>query len=271
MRKNYLWNALALLCLLCSCTPKKDLIYLSKGNDAQIEAEISRAKFEGLRIQEGDKLQIIVSAFDAIAVRPFNKNSMQATSSVTSSSSGVSGGVSSAEGDYIVTPDGYINMPVLGQIFVKNLTKVELKQDLERRLKAYLTDPMVTVTLSNFNFSALGQVGSPGQITSQTEKLNIFQALALAGDLRDTANRTNVRIIRTSEEDGAEKMVRLDLTDPSVVSSPYYYIQQNDIIYVEPDRNAQIAARTTPVVDNFVKYFGIGLSILSFALLLIRK
>lgn len=264
--------ALATCLMILSCKPKENMVYLSKGSDAHIEAEISRAKFEGLRIQEGDRLQILVSAFDEIAVRPFNQNTMQGTTSVTGGGAGSStGGASSAEGGYTVTPDGYIVMPVLGRIWVKNMTKVELKQDLERRLKTYLTDPMVTVTLTNFNFSVLGEVGNKGQITSSTEKLNIFQAIALAGDIQPTGDRTKVRIIRTSEEDGAEKIVSLDLTDPGVATSPYYYIQQNDIIYVEPDRNAQIAARTTPVVDNFMKYFGIGLSILSLALLLIRR
>lgn len=272
MRKNIVWVALATCLMILSCKPKENMVYLSKGTEAHIAAEISRAKFEGLRIQEGDRLNITVSAFDEIAVRPFNQNTMQGTTSVNGGAAGASTGVaSSAEGGYTVTPDGYIVMPVLGRIWVKNMTKVELKQDLEQRLLRYLTDPMVTVTLSNFNFTVLGEVGGAGQKTSQTEKLNIFQALALAGDLRPTGDRTKVRIIRTSEEDGAEKMVWLDLTDPAVAASPYYYIQQNDIIYVEPDRNAQIAARTTPVVDNFVKYFGVALSVLSLALLLIRR
>lgn len=264
---------LLVLVALSACKPKKDMIYMSKNTEGEIQAEISRARFEGLRIQEGDKLQVVVSAFDEIAVRPFNPATMQATASAAGSASGggASGGTAATESGYTVSPDGNITMPVLGIIHVKGMTKNELKADLEQRLLKYLTDPMVTVTLNNFNFSALGEVGSPGQKTSPTEKLNIFQAIALVGDIKPSGDRTKVRIIRTSENDGSEKMVRLDLTDEAIASSPYYYIQQNDIIYVEPDRNAQIAARTTPVIDNFTKYFGIGLSVLSLALLLFRK
>lgn len=272
-RKIHLFlTVFAALFAVTSCKPKKDMVYLSKNSEAQIQSEITHAKFEGLKIQEGDKLQIVVSAFDEIAVRPFNQNSMAGTTGVAAGGSGGSAGSAGTGGEagYTVTPDGYIAMPVLGRVFVKGMTKTELKHDLENRLRAYLTDPMVTVTLTNFNFTILGEVGGTGQKTSATEKLNIFQAIALAGDLKPTANRTNVRVIRTAGE-GQESTGILDLTDAAVMNSPYYYIQQNDIIYVEPDRNTQIAARTSPQIDQILKYSGIGFSVLSLILLLFRR
>jgi len=116
---------------------------------------------------------------------------------------------------------------------------------LDNRLKQYLVDPVVTVRHVNFNISILGDVASPGQKTSPTERLNIFQALALAGDLNDSANRTSVKLIRYSADSGKDITYNLDLSEASIVNSPYYYLQQNDILYVEPDRNKQIAANTT--------------------------
>lgn len=236
------------------------MVYLA--NEEQIEAEIKSAKFSGLKIQDGDKLQIAISAFDDIAVKPFNPITSGETSSAKNSSS-------ANFASYTVASDGTITMPVLGEVFVRGMTQQELKNHLEKKLLRYLTDPMVTVNLANFNISVIGEVVSPGQKTSTTEKLNIFQALALAGDLKPTANRTNVRIIRTLD-DGTELMARLNLTDTAIINSPYYYIQQNDVIYAEPDRNAQVAANTVPERENILRFGGIAIGIISLIVAIIR-
>lgn len=250
--------------LLFSCKPKQNIVYLSNNN---FEEEVSQAKYSGLHIQEGDKLQILVSAFDDIAVRPFN----MATMSTTSSVGGASGGSgSSGATDYMVTSEGTVILPVLGAVYCKGMTKQQLKADLESRLKRYLTDPMVTITLSNFNFSVLGEVGSPGQKTSPSEKLNILQAMALSGDIRYEGNKTNVKLIRYSEEEGKDKVVSLDLSEVSIVNSPYYYLQQNDILYVEPDRNKQISVNTSSSTENYIRYGGIALGLLTLIFTLTR-
>ena len=251
--------------LLFSCKPKKNLVYMSNDNFAQ---EVSQAKFSGLHIQEGDRLQIQVSAFDEIAVRPFNRTTMTATSS---NSGGGSGGSASGGNDYTVSSDGTIVFPVLGTVYCKGMTKQQLKDDLESRLKRYLTDPMVTISLTNFNISVLGEVQSPGQKTSPTEKLNLFQAIALAGDLTYDANRTNIKLIRTSEATGKDETVSLDLSEASIVNSPYYYLQQNDILYVEPDRNKQVAVNNDSATDKWIRYGGVALGILTLIITLTRK
>ena len=215
------------------------------------EHEVSQARYEGLHIQEGDILAINVSAFDNISARPFNLSTLSQTGTVEST-----GGITDAKSEYTVTSEGMIEFPVLGNIYCKNLTKQQLKADLENRLKAYLTDPIITISLKNFSISVLGDVGSPGQKTSNSEKLNIFQAIAIAGDLQDSANRTNVKIIRYSEAEGRDTVVTLDLSEASIVKSPYYYLQQNDIIYVEPDKNKQIAANTTNPNRNLILQLG---------------
>ncbi|WP_224134197.1 polysaccharide biosynthesis/export family protein [Candidatus Kaistella beijingensis] len=234
------------------------------------EQEVSQAKFAGLHIQEGDQLQILVSAFDDIAVRPFNMNTMPRTGNNTNNTSS-SASTASTPSEYTVGSDGTIVFPVLGTVYCKGMTKQQLKSDLESRLKRYLTDPLVTITLSNFNISVLGEVKSPGQKTSPTEKINIFQAIALAGDMTYDANRTNVKLIRTSDVSGKDEVVSLDLSEASIVNSPYYYLQQNDILYIEPDRNKQIQVNNDSGTDKWLRYGGIGLGLLTLILTLTRK
>ena len=250
MTKFFFTFILIVLFFLQSCTPKKNMIYMQNNN---FEQEVALAKYEGLHIQEGDILAINVSAFDQSAARPFNLSTLSQTGNVEGTSSSSS---SSVANEYTVNPEGMIVFPVLGNIYCKNLTKEQLRADLENRLKTYLTDPIINISLKNFSVSVLGDVGSPGQKTSTSEKLNIFQAIALSGDLQASANRTNVKILRYSESEGKDKMVSLDLSDASIVNSPYYYLQQNDIVYVEPDKNKQIEANTTNPNRNLILQLG---------------
>ena len=255
---------LLIISLVTSCKPKQNMIYMSNNNFQQ---EVSQARYEGLRIQEGDMLEIIVTALDDLAVKPFNRTTMQKTGE----EGNAGGNARLGDNQYQVTSDGYIPFPVLGNIYCKGMTKQQLKTELDNRLKQYLTDPVVTVRHLNFNISILGDVGSPGQKTSSTERLNIFQALALAGDMRDSANRTNVKLIRYSEESGKDITYNLDLSDASIVNSPYYYLQQNDILYVEPDKNKQIAANTTnPNRGLFLQLMGVVLGLVTFVIALAR-
>lgn len=254
---------LLIISLVTSCKPKQNMIYMSNNNFQQ---EVSQARYEGLRIQEGDMLEIIVTALDDLAVKPFNRTTMQKTGE-----EGNAGATRLGDNQYQVTSDGYISFPVLGNVYCKGMTKQQLKTELDSRLKQYLTDPVVTVRHLNFNISILGDVGSPGQKTSSTERLNIFQALALAGDMRDSANRTNVKLIRYSEESGKDITYNLDLSEASIVNSPYYYLQQNDILYVEPDKNKQIAANTTnPNRGLFLQLMGVVLGLVTFVIALAR-
>lgn len=221
------------------------------------EQEMSEARYTGLKIKEGDALSILVSAFDDIAVKPFNINTMASTNDPEK----VDGGTVSS---YIVSPEGYIIMPVLGRIYCMGMTKKQLEQDIEERLKVYLTDPRVDVKLSNFSVSILGAVGNPGQKTTNNEKLNLFQAIALAGDMNSSADRTNVKLLRYNQEIKKDTLINLDFSESSIVNSPYYYLQQNDILYVEPDRNSQIAANTTnPNRALFLQLLAVTVSVVA--------
>lgn len=238
MNRNIITYLILLSVTLLSCKPKQNMVYMSNHN---MEEEVSRAKFQGLHIQEGDVLLILVSALDEIAVKPFNLNTTNKVGSETNT--GINQYVQPSE--YLVNEEGYISFPVLGNVYAKGMTQVQLKQDLESRLKRYLTDPMVSITLKNFNVSILGEVKDPGQKESVSQKINVFQALGLAGDMTDFGDRTHVKLIRTGD-DGADQVVNIDLTRSDIVSSPYYYMKQNDILYVQPDKNKQVQANTNP-------------------------
>lgn len=238
MKRTIITYLILLSVTLLSCKPKQNMVYMSKHN---MEEEVSKAKFQGLHIQEGDVLLILVSALDEIAVKPFNLNTANKVGSETNT--GINQYVQPSE--YLVNEEGYISFPVLGNVYTKGMTQVQLKQDLESRLKRYLTDPMVSITLKNFNVSILGEVKEPGQKESVSQKINVFQALGLAGDMTDFGDRTNVKLIRTGD-DGVDQVVNIDLTRSDIVSSPYYYMRQNDILYVQPDKNKQVQANSNP-------------------------
>lgn len=226
------------------------------------EQEVNQARYTGLIIKEADVLDIKVSAFDELAVKPFNLPSMTSTNDPEATASAASAS------QYTVSTEGYVSMPVLGRVYCLGMTKKQLEQDLEERLKIYLTDPRVDVKLTNFSISVLGSVGNPGQKTTNNEKLNLFQAMALAGDMSPSADRTNVKLLRYSEQSQKDTLISLDFSDRSIVNSPYYYLQQNDILYVEPDKNAQIAANNTnPNRALFLQLLAVAMSL---AVLLIR-
>ncbi len=260
MKYSALILSLSLILGLLSCKPKQNYVYMSNANPQQ---EIAEYKFMGNHIQEGDELLILVTALDDIAVSPFNLNTMSKTNSDSKS------GSTATPSEYVVNSDGYINFPVLGEILAKGKTNQELRRDLESRLKEYLTDPLVSVALKNFNISVLGEVKDPGQKTSSTQKINLFQALALAGDMTEYGDRTKVKLIR-SQEGSADQVINLDLASSNITSSPYYYLQQNDILYVEPDTNRQIAANSNPNRNLWFQIGGAALGIISLIIGLTR-
>ncbi len=247
---------------VASCKPKENMVYLANDKAKQDE-EIARAQYVGLLIHEGDILEINVNAFDELAVRPFNLSTMSRTGQTDT------GARTNFQGsEYTVNADGEIHFPVLGTLFVKGMTKQQLVVHIANRLNEYLKDPFVTVVHRNFSISVIGEVKSPGQVSSKTEKLNVFQALALAGDMTAAGDRTQLKLIRSNE--GRDEIVMLDVTDQNIVNSPYYYLQQNDILYVQPDRNRQIAANVDPNRGLYFQIFGVTMTIVSLIITLSR-
>lgn len=228
--RNLFIPVLALI-MLTSCGSKKNLVYFQ---DEPIGDVIS-AQPKQLVYKPDDILTINVSALDPETVKPFN---------LTLVSGGNLADITSAQGGlqqqtYLIDYDGNIEFPVLGTLKVAGLTRTELTDMLTQKIAEYAKDPIVNVRLANFTFTILGEVQNPGTFTVQDERITVIEALGLASDLTIYGERKNVLLIR--EVDGKKKFAKIDLTSINTVNSPVYYLQQNDVIYVEPN-NARVRA-----------------------------
>ena len=263
MMKNLIYYLILLLTMF-SCKPKENMVYMEKEKNIA-ESKINQAVFYGAHIQSGDVLEIKVTAFDENAVRPFNLYSMN-----NSTSPGQMNGQTAqfAPQGYLVDNEGFIYFPVIGKLYIKGMTLAQLRADLEKRLLTYLADPLVSIKQLNFNVTVLGEVKNPGQHTSASDKITILQALGLAGDMTDFGNRTNVKLIR--EEEGISKTYVIDFTDKNITSSPYYYMQQNDVLYVEPDMIKKKSANIDPNRGLVFQIGGVALGVASILISILR-
>ena len=263
MMKNLIYYLILLLTMF-SCKPKENMVYMEKEKNIA-ESKINQAVFYGAHIQSGDVLDIKVTAFDENAVRPFNLYSMN-----NSTSTGQVNGQTAqlAPQGYLVDNEGFIYFPVLGKLYIKGMTLAQLRADLEKRLLAYLTDPLVSIKQLNFNITVLGEVKKPGQYTNPSDKITVLQALGLAGDMTDYGNRTNVKLIR--EIDGVSKTFTIDFTNKNITNSPYYYMQQNDVLYIEPDLIKKKTANIDPNRNLAFQIGGIALGVASILISLLK-
>ena len=199
-----------------------------------------------------DKLSIIVSCADMEVAAPYN-----APMTTLLQSAGYGNNISVG---YTVDKNGCIDFPTLGRIQVEGLARNQLVDLLQSRLSEQIKDPTVTVQFLNFRVTVLGAVRVPGTYTMPTERISIFDALGKAGDMQLKSKRKNVLVIR--DNGGEVTYGRLDLTSSSAFKSPYYFLQQNDVIYVEPSRS-NIQDGTT---SSFLPYL---LGIISSAIALV--
>ena len=222
MIKNLLF--IALITAFSSCVSKKDIVYFQ--NDKIDQAKVSNS-YKTV-IKPDDLLQITITALDLEAVRPFN---LAAVTYASSSNSPV--GVAPQQA-YLVDTKGEIDFPILGKIKIGGLTREETIELLKSKLSPdYIKEPNVNIKIVNYKISVMGDVRSPGSYNIPNERITILDALALAGDVNISGQRNNILIIR---EEGAEKkQYRVDLRSNELLTSPVYYLQQNDVVYVEPN------------------------------------
>ncbi len=211
----YLVSLIMLVFILHGCKNQSKLasVVYFQNKDSLL---VSLVQNEEPIIQVGDRLSIVVSALNAESVTPYNLN--------TSPSYGLGG--------YLVEMNGKIQVPQLGEKEVVGLTRVQLQNLLAKELIKYITDPIVTVQFINFKVTVLGEIGRPGTIQVPEGKLNIVEAIGLAGDLKQYSNRAKIMVIR--EKNGVRQFGYVDILSRNVFNSPYYYLAQNDIVYVEP-------------------------------------
>lgn len=193
------------------------------------------------RIVNNDKLSIVVSSINQEAALPFN------TPMLGLSQPGLSATTNQdVKSGYIVESDGCIIFPVLGRIPAAGLTREQLAADIETRLAPYLKDRVVNVQFLNFKVTVLGEVRKPGSYTVPTDRITLLEALGMAGDLDLLAKRHNVLIVR--ESDGRRSFERIDLRSKKLFESEYFYLQQNDVVYVEPGKARMFSGGLSPIL-----------------------
>ena len=241
MKKNILWVFFTLF--LVSCGSYKNVPYFQNSD----EVDFSKSQFlYDARIMPKDILTITVNTINPDAASPFNLTVPTTFNNQTRSTYS-----QALLQNYLVDNDGCIDYPILGKLQVGGLTKSACEQLIHDKIVPYLNErdnPVVTVRMSNYKISVLGEVARPGMFNVSNEKINILEALAQAGDLTIYGVRDRVKLIR-EDANGKKEMHTLNLNDANLISSPYYYLQQNDIVVVEPNKvksqNSSVGSMTT--------------------------
>lgn len=240
--KKILWFVLLLPFVLTACQSYKKVPYLQ---DAEVvEQSTQQENLYDAKIMPKDLLTIVVSCTSPELAVPFNL-----TVATPNSMASVNTTTQPVLQPYLVDNEGKINFPVLGELKLSGLTKRQAEQMIIGKLKPYMKEtPIVTVRMVNYKISVIGEVTRPGTFTISNEKVNLFEALAMAGDMTVYGIRDNVKLIR-EDATGKQKIITLDLNKAETVLSPYYWLQQNDIVYVTPNkakaRNSDIGSSTS--------------------------
>lgn len=229
--------------LLGSCGSTKNVAYFQNSDTV----DLSQSQFlYDAKIMPKDQLTITVSTTNDEAAVPFNLT-VPTPQSVNSSSSYSQAMLQT----YLVDNSGNITYPIIGEIHVGGLTKSEAEEMIREKIKVYMAEtenPIVTVRMTGYQISVIGEVARPGTFTVSREKITVLEALAQAGDLTIYGVRNNVQLIR-EDADGKKAIYFLNLNDANLINSPYYYLQQNDVIYVTPNKvkaqNSSVGSMTS--------------------------
>jgi len=227
------------LILITSCASRKEFVYF------QGEKEIkTNTNFEP-KLGQDDFLNIIIFGCDEESLKIFNIP----PSATNSTNRGYYVGASATQG-YLINEKGEIDFPVIGKIVVGGLTRDEAADLIKSKLNVYLKDPKVNIQIQNFKITILGDVKNPGTIQVPNERITLLEAIGIVGDLNITAKRKNILVLRT--EKGKNIEYRVDLTNKDFLNSPVFYLNQNDVIYVEANKtkinSSNVSASSSMVV-----------------------
>jgi polysaccharide export outer membrane protein len=239
-----------------SCINTKKAIYFRGQGDAVIR---SPDYIPETIIESNDILSILVTSLNQEASTAFN------TSNTTDVNSTTASGIRNESSGYLVSHEGFIKFPMLGNIKAAGLTKDQLQDSITRMLtdRKLLLSPLVSVRMLNFKVTVLGEVGHPTVIPVPSEKISLLEALGLAGDVTINGKRDNVLVIR--EEPGKKVIKRLDLNSSQLFTSPYYYLRSNDIVYVEPNKTKVIST------SNAAMWVTVVVAVLSFGVIVVEN
>lgn len=224
MKCRALFAMLLTMFFFTSCNTWREVVYFQDLDDVQLHTKLTETD---VKIRPGDQLTIMVFGADKYLIMPYN----QTLNSVSEGNLG-SGGTREAQSPYDVDENGDIRFPVLGKIHVAGMTTTELRRYLHNRLDETVKDMTIFVAIENFRISVLGEVKMPGSFSIKNNSCTFLEALALAGDMKLTANRRKVKLIRM--EDGRMRHFTFDMTKSDLLDSRELFLQQNDVIYVPP-------------------------------------
>lgn len=255
--RNSLRILFILLMLFTSCSQRRNLVYFSDLRDSTAY-QSAIMQHNQPKIQAGDILGINVSTLNPESNLLFNAGTLQ---SLEHGGANAANGNSAIQG-YLVDQQGQINFPVIGKIKLIGKTKEEATDYMVEKLKSYVKDPIVNIRFLNFRVTVVGEVNKPSTFVIPNDKINLIEALGLAGDMTLYGKRENILLIR--EENGKRTMVRLDLNKKETINSDYFYLKQNDIVYVEPDKmkekQATMNIRTISIIASFTSVAIVAIS-----------
>jgi len=253
--RNFL-TIFSLVLLIFSCKTPKDVVYFQNSKNGET---INVNNNFTTKYRSGDILSIFVSAPETEIAKPFNLGKTPTASSIESSPNNTS-----SDPEYLVDTEGNIDFPIIGLIKVLNLNRIEVQKLIQKKLKPYINTPTVSVNLKNFKITILGEVSNPGTFSVPNERISIIEALGLAKDLNIKGKRTNITVIRENKTN--KSYYKLNLTSKDIFSSPAYFLAQNDVIYVEPNK-AQVKSSEdknwTQVLTSISSVLSIALSIIA--------
>jgi len=235
--------------LLVSCATKEEVVYFNGMNSS--DNSIGLDSYSPT-YHVDDQLIIIVNALDPEAARPFNKVSVSITQDMAEAR-----GREKLQ-TYRIDSEGNINFPVLGKIKLSGLNREQATNLLQDKLTVYIKDPIVDIQTTNYKITVLGEVNRPGTYTATNERITLIEAIAMAGDLTIYGERENVLVIQ--DYDGKKTYTRVNLKSDDLFSSPVYYLSQNDVVYVEPNKTQAKASSIGPSTGVIFSALGLLLS-----------
>ena len=255
-----LLGPLLILCFLTmfSCSSKKQIKYFDDLSDTARTVTIDKVNYLEPLIHVDDSLNVTILTLDPTATQIINAGNLALAGSAPAG--GNAAAIQTSNG-YLVNKDGLIDLPMLGKIKVVGFTTSQAREMIAEKSKAFFKDPSVSLRITNFKITIAGEVTKPSTYIVPNEKVTILDALGMAGDLTIYGKRENVLLIRMNP-DGSKEAHRLDLSKSTVLNSPYYYLKQNDYLYVEPAKTKIAAAdaaslRTITIIGSLLSFIAI--------------
>ncbi len=264
MKKIFIIFSFFVLAITFSgCVMTKQVAYFQNMDSVSLAGHKAMPE---IRIKPNDELTILVSSINPDAAAPFN---MSITGNGSSNSMSTNSTASKSLYSYIVDKNGEINFPVVGKINIAGLTRPQAEEQIANAIKPYFSEnekPIVKVRYSSFRVTVIGEVSGSRILTVDNERLSIIEALAQCGDLSVYGKRPNILLVR-EDANGEKISARFNLNDANIFNSPYYYLQQNDIVYVEPHkaraRSADVSSYTfwTPIASILISLATLTISL----------